>query len=60
MDYWIPKLQENVERDRAADSELKAGGWQVVRVWAHVHEDKAAAMVIARLDSLQTLISGPG
>lgn len=59
-DYWIPKLRENIERDRATDSSLQVSGWQVVRVWTHVHEEEAVAMVMARLDSLQTSTSGPG
>ena len=60
MDYWVPKLRENVERDRATDSGLQEGGWQVVRVWAHLHEDEAAAIVMARLDSAKDLIGVPG
>jgi len=33
--YWEPKLRRNVERDRAADVALGAGGWTVVRLWEH-------------------------
>lgn len=33
--YWEAKLARNVERDRQADSELAAAGWQVVRLWEH-------------------------
>ena len=40
-EYWIPKLGRNVERYRAADHALAAGGWIVVRVWEH--EDFAVA-----------------
>lgn len=60
MKYWVPKLRENVERDRATDSRLQAGGWQVVRIWAHVHEDEAAAIVMAHLESPQNSIGIPG
>ena len=60
MEYWIPKLKENVERDRTTDSRLRAGGWQVVRVWAHVHEDEAAAIVMARLESPKNSTGIPG
>ena len=35
-DYWIPKLRQNVERDRATDEGLKATGWRVIRFWEHV------------------------
>ena len=46
-DYWIPKLQRNVERDRAQDNALEAAGWRSVRVWEH-EEPAAAADRVAR------------
>ncbi len=45
--YWSPKLQKNVERDRAADAALAAAGWTVVRLWEHVPVADAVAAVIA-------------
>ncbi len=48
--YWGPKLQRNVERDRAADAALAAAGWRVVRVWEHVPLDDAVAEVVSALD----------
>jgi DNA mismatch endonuclease, patch repair protein len=47
--YWGPKLQRNVERDRAADAALAAAGWEVVRIWEHEAVDAAVAAVIAAL-----------
>jgi DNA mismatch endonuclease (patch repair protein) len=35
LDYWLPKLDRNVERDRLVNSALAAGGWTVVRIWEH-------------------------
>ena len=32
-DYWMAKIKANVERDRRHDSQLKAMGWTVFRVW---------------------------
>jgi len=32
-DYWLPKLQKNVERDKARQNELKALGWCVLVIW---------------------------
>lgn len=32
-DYWIPKLQGNMERDERANVALVAAGWKVIRVW---------------------------
>ena len=34
-DYWIPKLERNVARDRAVDRALGSAGWTVVRAWEH-------------------------
>jgi DNA mismatch endonuclease, patch repair protein len=32
-DYWQPKLDRTVERDRDAASELRTRGWRIVTVW---------------------------
>jgi DNA mismatch endonuclease (patch repair protein) len=50
--YWSPKLQRNVDRDRANDEALAADGWRVVRLWEHVPLEEAVAAVIAA-------VSGP-
>ncbi len=34
-DWWVAKLQANVQRDRDTDSRLRTAGWEVVRVWEH-------------------------
>lgn len=31
--YWIPKLEKNIQRDRAITHLLRRLGWKVVRVW---------------------------
>lgn len=33
LDYWLPKLARNVERDRVAERELQALGWSVLTIW---------------------------
>ena len=33
LDYWEPKLGENVRRDKAAKAKLESLGWQVLVVW---------------------------
>lgn len=48
--YWSPKLQRNVERDRLADSALSDDGWSVVRIWEHEALEDAVGQVIAALD----------
>ena len=33
QDYWIPKIQNNVERDKKNHETLRKQGWNVVVVW---------------------------
>lgn len=33
QEYWLPKLQRNVERDRQARSALENAGWSVLEIW---------------------------
>lgn len=33
LDYWQPKLQGNIKRDRANKELLEARGWTVLTVW---------------------------
>lgn len=40
--WWREKLEGNVARDRAADLELRAAGWAVLRVWEHEPVNNAA------------------
>ena len=47
--YWSPKLQRNVDRDRANDEALADDGWRVVRLWEHVPLDEAVAAVVAAI-----------
>jgi DNA mismatch endonuclease (patch repair protein) len=34
-EYWVPKIDRNVKRDRKNASTLRKAGWKVVRVWEH-------------------------
>jgi DNA mismatch endonuclease (patch repair protein) len=34
-EYWTPKLQRNIERDKLATTELSKQGWIVLRFWEH-------------------------
>ena len=46
IDYWVPKLERNVQRDRANDEALLAAGWKVVRIWEHVPAPAAVEIVV--------------
>jgi DNA mismatch endonuclease (patch repair protein) len=54
-DYWRPKLERNVARDRAVDSALQAAGWQVVRAWEH----ELAASVADRVQAVLRASAAP-
>src|SRR4051812_35698946 len=47
MDYWLPKLRRNVERDRATTRALRRDGWSVIRIWEH--ELRSPARVRSRM-----------
>ena len=32
-DYWIPKIERNIARDKEKDLSLEAHGWKVVHFW---------------------------
>lgn len=33
--FWLKKINGNVERDRRVDEALRGGGWFVIRIWEH-------------------------
>ncbi len=34
-DYWIPKIERNIQRDRENNTILASEGWKVLRLWEH-------------------------
>lgn len=45
-EYWVPKLLQNVERDRKTDKGLRALGWRVIRIWEHVSTEEATSAIL--------------
>lgn len=35
QDFWIPKIERNMERDREVNEKLKSDGWTVLRFWSN-------------------------
>lgn len=33
-EYWIPKIERNIERDKKVNSYLIENGWRVIRFWS--------------------------
>lgn len=46
-EYWLAKIQGNVDRDRRHDRALSEAGWLVVRVWEHEDPERAAERIAA-------------
>ena len=34
-DFWIPKIEKNMERDRKVTEKLTSDGWTVLRFWGN-------------------------
>lgn len=49
-EYWAPKLEANVARDRRVDSALGEAGWEVIRVWEHESPEVAAPRIMAAVE----------
>ena len=32
-EFWIPKIEKNIERDKKVNDALEANGWKVLRFW---------------------------
>lgn len=52
-DYWIPKLSENVARDRRNDRDLAEAGWTVLRLWEHQPVDEMVTRVATVAEELR-------
>lgn len=46
--YWLPKIEENMRRDRRMRARLRRAGWSVLRIWEH-EVKKDAAQAVSRV-----------
>ncbi len=42
LDYWLPKLERNVERDQRNEAAFAEAAWNLIVVWAHDDIETAA------------------
>lgn len=50
LDFWLPKLQGNFDRDKIKQAALRAIGWQVLVIWeCEVAADKNVAALVNRI-----------
>jgi len=33
QEFWIPKIERNIQRDKEVNEKLKSDGWTVIRFW---------------------------
>jgi DNA mismatch endonuclease, patch repair protein len=56
-EYWIPKIEANMERDARQQAALQAGGWCVLRFWETDvlrDPDRIASLVVDTVRSRAT------
>jgi DNA mismatch endonuclease (patch repair protein) len=50
LDFWLPKLQGNFERDKIKQAALRALGWRVIVIWeCEVAADKNLAALVKQV-----------
>jgi DNA mismatch endonuclease (patch repair protein) len=49
-EYWSPKLEGNVRRDRDQTAALQSAGWTVLRFWEHEEQGSIVATIKGALD----------
>jgi DNA mismatch endonuclease (patch repair protein) len=57
-DYWQPKLDANVARDRRNGEALAGAGWTVLRFWAHEPIESMADSVAAFVEDRRASWAG--
>jgi len=44
-DFWFPKIEKNIERDKIVNEQLQSEGWTVFRFWGKQIKDDVASCV---------------
>jgi len=34
-EYWLPKIEKNIIRDRKNERTLRKNGWKIIKIWEH-------------------------
>ena len=53
-EYWQPKLEANVARDRDTDRQLRDAGWVAARFWEHERPADVASAISALVKASKT------
>ena len=57
-EFWIPKIERNMQRDRQNTEKLKQDGWIVLRYWERQVKkelDSCVEEIVGHLESIQTI-----
>ncbi len=60
-DFWIPKIERNMQRDREVNEMLEKAGWTVIRFWGEEikkNVGQCADIVIKALEEKETNSEG--
>lgn len=57
-DFWIPKIERNIQRDQAVTATLQAKGWRVLRIWESDLKKDLSGAVQQVLDWLEFGVAG--
>lgn len=52
-DFWIPKIERNIERDQEVNTKLKNEGWNVIRFWGSEYKARPDACLNIVLNMIQ-------
>ena len=56
--YWVDKIENNMERDKEKDNELKLMGWTVLHFWGHDIKKDLNGCVEAVKETINDIIAG--
>jgi len=51
-EFWLEKIQSNIDRDKKINKQLKHEGWTIIRIWEHEikkEPEKVVKKIIAQL-----------
>ena len=52
QDFWIPKIERNIERDKEVNSQLLKEGWIILRFWGKDIEKKLQDCITKIVDAI--------
>lgn len=47
QDFWIPKIERNIERDNEVNKKLQQDGWTVLRFWGNEIKNNLNSCILA-------------